>query len=125
MSLVQLSCRRYQPRRGVQGPALGGCWEEVGVPHGGRREGAVPWVRGGLAGWAVEVWRVYVDVFVVLGGRGWSGRYRVVSLVRGGWSHGVTGACGAGVLWWAFFRGALVVSSRPVDGHRGRVWGVE
>ena len=45
--------------------------------------------------------------------------------MRGGWSLGVTGACGAGVLWWAFFSGVLVVSLRPVDGDGGRVRGVE
>ena len=47
VSLVQSSCRRYQPRGGGQGPALEGCSEEVGVADGGRCEGRVPRVRGG------------------------------------------------------------------------------
>ena len=45
--------------------------------------------------------------------------------MRGGWSWGVTGACGWGVLRWVFPWGALVVSWRPVDGDGGRVWGAE
>ena len=45
-----------------------------------------------------------------------AGWRRLVSLVRGGWSRGFTGAFGRGVLWLAFFRGALVVSWRPLDG---------
>ena len=63
---------------------------------------------GGLGGQAIEVWRVHVDVWVVLGGLGWAGRCRVVPRVRGGSSWGYTGACGGGscggcspgVLWW-------------------------
>ena len=50
VSLVQSSCRRYQPRGGGRGPVLEGCSEEVGVADGGRCEGGVPWVRGGV-GW--------------------------------------------------------------------------
>ena len=66
----------------------------VGVADGGRCEGGVPWVWGGLAGRAVEVWRVHVDVCVVLGGLGWAGRCRVVLWVRGGCADGVLEACG-------------------------------
>ena len=36
---------------------------------------------GGLAGLAVDVWRVYIDVYAFLDGRGWSWRCRVVSWV--------------------------------------------
>ena len=64
---------------GVQGPALEGCVEEVGVADGGWREGRASGVRRGLAGWAAEVWRVYVDVGVVFGGCCWSGQCQMVS----------------------------------------------
>ena len=62
VSLVQSSCRRYQPGGGGRGPAFEGSSEEVGVADGGRCEGGVPRVRGGWAGWAAGVLRVYVDV---------------------------------------------------------------
>ena len=42
------------------------------------------WVWGGLAGWAVDVLRVHVDVWVVLVWLGFAGRRQVVSLVKGG-----------------------------------------
>ena len=100
-----------------------GCSEEVGVTDGGWCEEGVPWVLGGMAGRALEVWRVHVDVRVVLGGLGWAGRCRVVLWVGGGGSLGVKGACRGGVLRWVFFWGALVVPWRPLDGDRGRVWG--
>ena len=64
------------------------------------------WVWGGLAGWAVQVLRVHVDVWVVLGGLDWAGRRRVVPWVRGGpWV--VVGACGGGILRWVSFRWCL------------------
>ena len=103
VSLVQSSCRRYQPR----GPALEGCSEEVGVADGGRCEGGVPRVRGGWAGRAAGVLRVYVDVWLALVGLGRAGRCRVASWVRDG------------------PRGAVVVSWRPADGDGGRVRGAE
>ena len=99
--------------------------EEIGVADGGRREGKMLWVVVGLAGRAVRVPCVHIDVSVVLGGCGWSGRCRVVLWVGAGRSRGITGACGVGVLWWAHFRGALVVYWRTVDGDGGCVWGVE
>ena len=78
VSLVQLSRRGVPAQGGVQGPALKGCLEEVGVADGGRRDGGVLWVLEHLAGWAVGVWRVYVDLCVFLSERGWSWRFRVV-----------------------------------------------
>ena len=78
---------------------------------GGRCEVGVLWVRGGLAGWAVRVLRVLVDVWVALGQFGWAGRCRVAPWVRGGlW--GAVGGCGGGVLRWGrvAFWGALLVS---------------
>ena len=105
MSLVQSSCRRYQPRGVVR--ALEGCSEEVGVADGGRCEGGVPRVRGGWAGWVAGVLRVHVDVWLALVGLGRAGRCRVASWVRDG-------------LW-----GAVVVSWRPADGDGGRVRGAE
>ena len=86
--------------------------------------GQVLWVLRGLAGWAVEVLRVHVDVWVILGGPGWAGWRRVVLWVRGG-PWGVVGACGGGVLRWVALWGAPVVSWRPADGDGGRVWGAE
>ena len=109
-------------RWGVQGPALEGCLEDLGVADGGRRGGGCSGSLGGVAGWAVEFRRVYVDVCWLLGGPGWSGRCRVVWWVQGGRSPDITFPCGAGVLWWAFFWGALVVSWGPVHGDGGRVW---
>ena len=95
MSLVQSSCRRYQPRKAV------------GVADGGRCEGGVPRVRGGWTGWVARVLRVYVDVRLALVGLGRAGRCRVAPMVRDG------------------PRGAVVVSWRPVDGDGGRVQGAE
>ena len=108
VSLVQLSCRRYQPR---------GVSRALPSRVGRRRSCSlmvacvrwVLWFRGGLAGRAVVVWRVYVAVCMVQGGLGWAGRCRVVSRVRGGWYRGVTGPCGgggscggrsSGARWW-------------------------
>ena len=76
------------------------------------------WVWGGLAGWAVEVLRVHVTVWEVLGGPGCAGLRRVAPWVRGG-PWGVVGACGGGVLRRVAFWGAPVVSSRPADGEGG------
>ena len=69
--------------------------------------GGVLRVRGGWAGWAAGVLRVYVDVWLALAGLGRTGRCRVASWVRDG------------------SRGAVVVPWRPVDGDGGRVRGVE
>ena len=81
-------------------------------------------VWGGLAGRAIEVLRVHVDVGVVLGELGGAGWCRVVPWVRGG-PWGVIGACGGGALRWVAFWGALGVSWRMGDGDGGRVWGAE
>ena len=70
----QFSCRPYQPQTGVQGPALEGCVEELGVAHGSRCVGGVLWVSGGLAGWAVEVWHICVNVCAFHAGCGWRWR---------------------------------------------------
>ena len=107
MSLVQSSCRRYQPRGVVGALPWRVCSEEVGVADGGRCEGGVPRVRGGWAGWVAGVLRVYVDVWLALVGHGRAGRCRVASWVRDG------------------LRGAVVVSWRPADGDGGRVRGAE
>ena len=64
-------------------------------------------VRGGWAGWAAGVLRVYVDVWLALAGLGRTGRCRVASWVQDG------------------SRGAVVVPWRPVDGDGGRVRGVD
>ena len=101
-----------------------GCLEEVGIFDGGPREEGVLWFREGLAGWAVEVRHIYVDVRVSPGGRVWSWRYQVVSWARAGWSQCFTGVRCVGVLWLAFFWGALVSFSRPVHRNGVRVWGV-
>ena len=98
VSLVQSSCRRYQPGGGGRGPALEGCSEEVGVADGGRCEEGVHRVGGGWAGWVAGVLRVYVDISLALVGLGRAGRCRVASSVRNG------------------PRGAVVVSWRPADG---------
>ena len=58
----------------------------------------MPRVRGGWAGWAAGVLRVYVDVWLALVGLGRAGRCQVASWVRDG------------------TRGAVVVSWRPADG---------
>ena len=119
VDLVKLSCRRYQPRR-VSGALP---WRVARRSPGSLTVagvmGGVSCILGGLAGQAVEVWCVYVNVCV--GGLGCAGRCWVVPWVRGGWSWAVTGACGGGVLRWVFFWAALVVFSRPVDEDEGRV----
>ena len=119
VSLVQLSCRRYQPK-GVSralpwrvARRKSGSLMVAGVRGGGARSGGV---------WRC---RADVDVWVVLDRLGWAWWCRVVPWLRGGWSWGVFGACGGGVLRWVVFWGALVVFWRPVDGGGGRVWGAE
>ena len=107
----------------VQGPALEGCSEEVGVADGGRCEGGVLRVRlRGLAGWVAGVLRIHIDVWVALAGLGWAEQCLVAPWVRGGlWGAVVAG--GGGVLRWGLLAswGALVVSSRPADGDGGGV----
>ena len=97
MSLVQSSCRRYQPR-GVVG-ALS--WRVARRRSGLRMvagvRGGCPGSGGGWAGWAAGVLRVYVDVWLALVGLGRAGLCLVASLVRDG------------------PRGAVVVSWRPPD----------
>ena len=107
VSLVQSSCRRYQPR-GVVGAlswsvarSRWGSRMVAGVRGGCRGSG------GGWAGWAAGVLRVYVDVWFALVGLGRAGQCRVASWVRDG------------------PRGAVVVSWRPADGDGGRVRGAE
>ena len=53
----------------VQGPSSVGCAEDLGVADGDRCDWGVLGARGGLAGWALEVRRVHVDVSVLY--RGW------------------------------------------------------
>ena len=109
VSLVQLSCRRYQPRGVLR--ALP--WRVARRRSGSRMvvgvRGGCSGSGGGRAGWVAGVLCVHVEVWVALVAVCWTGRCRVASWVRGG-------------LW-----GALVVSWRPVDGDwgGGRVWGAE
>ena len=107
VSLVQSSCRRYQPR-GVVGALP---WRVARRRSGSRMvagvRGGVPRVRGGWAGWAAGVLRVYVDVWLALVWLGRAGRCLVASWVRDG------------------PLGAVVVSWRPADGDGGRVRGAE
>ena len=107
VSLVQSSCRRYQPRGVVR--ALP--WRVARRRSGSRMvvgvRGGVPRVRGGWAGWIAGVLRVHVDVWLALAGVGQAGRCRVASWVRGG------------------LLGAVVVSWRPAAGDGGRVRGAE
>ena len=107
VSLVQLSCRRYQPRGELR--ALP--WRVARRRSGSRMvvgvRGGCSGSRGGSAGWVAGVLRVHVDVWVALVGLGRAGRCRVASCLRGG-------------LW-----GALVVSWRPADGDGVCVWGAE
>ena len=81
VSLVQSSCRRYQPRWVVG--ALS--WMVARRRSGSRMVagvmGGVPRVRGGWAGWAAGVLRVYVDGWLDLVGLGRTGRCRVASWV--------------------------------------------
>ena len=116
MGLVQLSCRRYQPRGVLR--ALP--WRVARRRSGSRMvvgvRGGVLRVRGGLAGWAAGVLRVRVDVWVACGGFGRAWRCWVASWVGSGLWGAVRG-CGGGVLRWGpvAFWGALVVSLRPAD----------
>ena len=65
----------------------------------------MPRVRGGWAGWAAGVLRIYVNVWWALVGLGRAGRCRVASWVRDE------------------PRGAVLVSWRPADGDGGCVRG--
>ena len=120
VSLVQLSCRRYQLRGVLRALPLrvarrrSGSQMVVGV------RGGVLRVRGGRAWWVAGVLRVPVDVWVAVGGHGWAGRCRVALWVRGG-HWGAVAACGGGALRWCplAFWGALVVSWRPAGGDGG------
>ena len=124
VSPVQLSCRRYQPR----GVSRALPWRVARTRLGSPMVVGVPErvlrVWGGLAGRAMEVLRVHIAIWVVLGGPGWAAQCWMVPWVRDG-PPGVMGACGGGFLRWPAFRGALVVSWRPADCDRGRVWGAE
>ena len=81
VSLVESSCRRYQPR-GLVGALF---WRVARRRLGSRMvagvRGGVPPVRGGWAGWAARVLRVYVDEWLALVGLGRTGRCRVASRV--------------------------------------------
>ena len=103
VSLIQSSCRRYQPR-GVVG-ALS--WRVARRRSGSRMvagvRGGCPGSGGGWAGWAAGVLGVYVDIWLALVGLGRAGRCRVASWVKDR------------------PRGAVVVSWRPADGDGGRV----
>ena len=107
VSLVQSSCRRYQPR-GVVGTLP---WRVArrtsgsGMVAGVR--GGCPGSRGGWAGLVAGVLRVYVDVWLALVGLGRARRCQVASWVRDG------------------PRGAVVVSWKPANGDGGRVRGAE
>ena len=118
VSPVELSCRRYQPRGVYRAlpwrAARRRSWSRMVVGVRGGCSGS--W--GGLAGRAVEVLRVHVDVWVVLGGLGWARRCRVVPRVKGG-PWGVVVACAGRVLRCVAFWGASLVSWRPVDGEGG------
>ena len=72
MSLVQLSCRRYQPRGVLR--ALP--WRVAQRRLGSRM---VVVVRGGWAGWVAGVLCVDVDIWVALVGLGGAGRCWVAS----------------------------------------------
>ena len=102
VSLLQSSCRRYQPRGVVRAlpwrvaRRRSGLRMVAGVGGGARGP-------GGWAGWVAGVLDFYVDVWLALGGLDRAGRCRVASLVRDGLS------------------GAVVVSWRPADGDGGRV----
>ena len=107
VSLVQSSCRRYQPRGVVR--ALP--WKVARRRSGSRMVagvwGGAPASGGGGAGWVSGVLRVYVDVWLALLGLGRAWRCQVASCVGDG------------------LRGAVVVSWRPADGDGGRVRGAE
>ena len=107
VSLVQVSCRRYQPRGVLR--ALP--WRVARRRSGSRMvvgmRGGCSGSEGGWAGWVAGVLRAHVDVWLALVGLGRVGRCRAASWVRGG-------------LW-----GALVVSWRPADGDGGLVRGAE
>ena len=106
-SLVQSSCRRFQPR----GVVVALSWRVARRRSGSRMvasvRGGCPRSGGGRAGWAAGVSRVYVNVWLALVGLGRAGRCWVASWVRDR------------------PRGAVVVSWRPADGDGGRVRGAE
>ena len=86
---------------GVQGPALKGCVQEVGVADGGcRKRGGGAWgqgvsAMGGLPRYGASMSMcVRSSVFLSgLGGVAWSrGR-------EAGWFRSATLACGGGALW--------------------------
>ena len=81
VSLVQSSCRQYQPR-GVVG-ALS--WRVARRRSGSRMvagvRGGCPGSGGGWARWAAGVLRVYVDGWLALVGLGRTWRCRVASWV--------------------------------------------
>ena len=101
VSLVQSSCRRYQPR-GVVGALP---WRVARRRSGSRMvagvRGGCPGSGGGWAGCVAGVLRVYVDVWLALVRLGRAGRCPVASWVRDG------------------PRGAVVVSWSPADGDWG------
>ena len=107
VSLVQSSCRWYQPR----GVVAALPWRVARRRSGSRMvagvRGGCPRSGGGWAGWVAGVLRLHVDVWLALVGLGRAGRCRVASWVGDG------------------LRGAVVVSWRPADGNGGRVRGVE
>ena len=126
VSLVQLSCRRYQPRGVVRAlpwrvaRRRSGSRMVVGV-RGGSSGSRRAW-RGGLPG-SCTLTSMYGWPWAALAGLG------VAEWPRGmtGGLWGAVGACGGGVLWWGLlaFCGALVLSWRPADGDGGRVKGAE
>ena len=104
-SLVQSSCRRYQPRGVVGALPWRVAWRRSGSQMVAGMRGGRPGSGEGGAGWVAGVLRVYVDVRLALVGLGRAGRCRVASWVRDG------------------PQGAVVVSRRPADGDGGRVRG--
>ena len=107
VSLVQPSCRRYQPRGVVRSLPCRVARRRSGSRMVAGVRGGYPGSGGGWAGWVAGVLHVYVDVWLALVGLGRTGRCQVASLVRAG------------------LRGAVVVSWRPADGDEGRVRGAE
>ena len=81
LSLVQLSCRLYQPR----GVSRALPWRVARRRSGSRmvvgERGGCSGSGRGLAGWAAEVLRVHVNVWVALGGLGWAGWCRLAPWV--------------------------------------------
>ena len=107
VSLVQSSCRPYQPRGVVGALSLRVARRRSGSRMVAGVRGGCPGSGGGWAGWVAGVLRVYVDVWLALVALGRAGRCRVASWLRDG------------------TRGAVVVSWRPADGDGGRVRGAQ